>query len=482
MLSYIYETLSSFRKVFSRRRTWLIFVVIVLGFIGSSEMSGVSSFCRFWLMDTQGYYALLHFFRSSAWSLNLLLEHWFVFVLSQNQAIVSQGRLVTIGDHTYVPKEGRKIPGVVTLKQDSETQSKPSYFKGQCWGGLALGIGNFSSPFALSLNLQLHQGFVHLAQNDENSPTLGQRMVMMAIDFALKTGKPVVLVLDAYFSVSSVFMMAQSVYSTSIREPLVEILVKAKKNYVAYFQANPEDYKGIGRPSEYGIEIHLMEVFDHLHLFEKRPVRVYGKIEEVFLLHLDLMWKPIHGLIRFIFVKTSHGPMVLMSSNLKQDAVAAVELYCLRTRIETMFEMLKQLSRIFHCRFWSKKMPKHSRKPKSNQTLQAPKAEDLKTVEACWMAAERFVNLGAIALGLLQLIALKFSDQIWKRFDGFLRTRSREIPSERTTKMVIAHLLIRDFLHLAPSATMREIRTNLLKGKIERKIAQSPQNQEKEAA
>jgi len=53
MLTYIYESLWSFRKVFSRHRSWLIFVMIVLGFIGSSEMHGVSSFCRFWLMETQ---------------------------------------------------------------------------------------------------------------------------------------------------------------------------------------------------------------------------------------------------------------------------------------------------------------------------------------------------------------------------------------------------------------------------------------------
>ncbi len=482
MLGYLYDALIDFRKVFSRHRSWLIFVMIVLGFIGSSEMVGVSSFCRFWLLDTPGYHVLLHFFRSTAWNLNTLLEHWFVFVLSQEQSLLSQGRLVTLGDHTYVPKEGRRIPGVVTLKQDSETQSKPSYFKGQCWGALALAVGSFSSPFALPLNLRLHQGFAHLGQNEDQSLSLCQQMVMMAIEFGLKTGKPIVLVLDAYFSVGSVFNLAHSVYLISVKSPLVEIIVKAKKNYVAYFQANPDDYTGVGRPSEYGEEIHLMEVFDHLHLFEKIPARIYGQMEEIFLLHLDLMWKPTHGFIRFVFAKTSHGPIVLMCSNLHQDPIAAIELYCLRTRIETMFQMLKQLLHIFHCHFWSKKMPKHSRKPKSNKTLQAPKTEDIKTVEACWLAAERFVNLGAIALGLLQLIALLFTNQIWNRFDGFLRTRSREIPSERTTKMVMANLVTRDFLNLAPTATMREIRTKILKSKIDNELVQSAQNQEKEAA
>ena len=133
MLEYLYNSLVSFRKVFSRHRSWLIFTVIVLGFIGCSEMVGITSFCRFWLLDTAGYHKLLGFFRSTAWNLPDLLKHWFVFVMSQNQALFSQGRVVVIGDHTYISKEGRRMPGVVTLRQDSETQSKPSYFKGQCW-------------------------------------------------------------------------------------------------------------------------------------------------------------------------------------------------------------------------------------------------------------------------------------------------------------------------------------------------------------
>jgi len=47
MLAYIYHTLSSFRSVFSRHRTWVIFIMIVLGFLGVTEMLGISSFCRF---------------------------------------------------------------------------------------------------------------------------------------------------------------------------------------------------------------------------------------------------------------------------------------------------------------------------------------------------------------------------------------------------------------------------------------------------
>jgi hypothetical protein len=68
-----------------------------------------------------------------------LPAQWGAFVLSQNAAIHVQGRLVMFGDHTYVPKDGRRMPGAVSMHQHSETQSKPSYFRVHCRGAIALG-------------------------------------------------------------------------------------------------------------------------------------------------------------------------------------------------------------------------------------------------------------------------------------------------------------------------------------------------------
>ena len=61
MLTYMYHALGSFRSVFSRHRTWVLFVMVVLGFLGATEMIGVSSLCRFWGLDVPGYHSLLHF-------------------------------------------------------------------------------------------------------------------------------------------------------------------------------------------------------------------------------------------------------------------------------------------------------------------------------------------------------------------------------------------------------------------------------------
>ena len=83
MLNYLYAALYGFRKEFSHKRTWLLFTVVVIGFIGSHEMLAITSFCRFWSMDHRGYYALIHFFHSTGWDLTSLMHHWFVFTLSQ---------------------------------------------------------------------------------------------------------------------------------------------------------------------------------------------------------------------------------------------------------------------------------------------------------------------------------------------------------------------------------------------------------------
>jgi hypothetical protein len=481
MITYIYQALQTFRKVFSRHSTWLTFCLVVLGFIGATQIDGVSSWCRFWHLQTPGYLALLHFFRSSAWNLRGLLSCWSAFVLSQQQTVTVDGRAVLLGDHTMTAKDGRRMPGVVTLHQDSETQSKPSYFRGHFWGAIGLLVGTLAAPFCLPLALRMHQGFTHLRQPDTADPeTAATRLLHMALDFALEHNRPSVLILDAFFSVASVFKLAASVWSVALHQPLVTILVRAKKSYVAYFPAQQPQKPGPGRPCKYGDKVKLYEVFDHLHVFERTCCQVYGAIEDVSYLAADLLWKPTGELIRFVFALTSRGPIVLMCSDLAMHPVMAIALYCTRVRVETLFAMLKHLIGAFAYHFWSKRLPRHSRKPRKNQRLKQPSTEDVPQVQSCWECYERFAMLAAIALGLLQLIALKFPVEVWGQSHGFLRTRSRSLPSERTVKDVVGHMVLEDLLNVSPSATMQEIRDRFLAD--EKAVSDSSSSTAKEAA
>ena len=81
----------------------------------------------------------------------------------------------------------------------------------------------------------------------------------------------------------------------------------------------------------------------------------YGKEEEILISSLDLLWKPTGELIRFVLAVTSRGKLVLMCSDLNQEPVGAVELYCLRPRVEVMLDMLKNVLGYFPTVFGRKK-------------------------------------------------------------------------------------------------------------------------------
>ncbi len=65
-LTYLYQILATFRHLFSRHTPWVLFCVVILGFIGTPHLEGLTSLCRFWFMDEADYHRLLHFFHASA--------------------------------------------------------------------------------------------------------------------------------------------------------------------------------------------------------------------------------------------------------------------------------------------------------------------------------------------------------------------------------------------------------------------------------
>jgi len=350
------------------------------------------------------------------------------------------------------------MPGVVTLHQASETQSKPTYFRGPHWGLVGRLVGSLSQAWCLPLEARLHQGFAHVHDDETDEaqrPSLAVRLVHMAWQFAVRHDTPSLLVLDAFFAIAPVFQLAASLWSLRLPPPFLHIVTRAKKNYGAYEPAQPQATPSRGRPPKYGKTIKLTEVCEtHKEQFVTASCAVYGHVETVSSLVLNLLWKPSKVPLRLVFAITSRGPIVRMCSDLDSDPLMVIALYCARVRIATLFAMLKSVLGAFAYRFWSKRLPRHSRKPTKKTTLKAPPKEHLESVRRTWQACERFVMLGCIAVGLLQLVALKFPEQVWDGFHLFLRTRSRALPSERTVKAVLGQELARNFHNVASLATM----------------------------
>ena len=132
-----------------------------------------------WLSNDKGYHRLLHFFRAQSYDLDSLCCCWHRFVLVRVPLVDVLGRLVVSADHTHVVKDGGRMTGVVSLREISETQSKPNYFRGQCWAAIGVLAGLLSACFCLPLTLRIDQGFQHLGIADpDDSMTI--RIVRMA--------------------------------------------------------------------------------------------------------------------------------------------------------------------------------------------------------------------------------------------------------------------------------------------------------------
>lgn len=132
-----------------------------------------------------------------------------------------------------------------------------------------------------------------------------------------------------------------------------------------------------------------------------------------------------------------------MCSDLELPAAQIITIYSYRSKIEIMFLVLKHLIGAFCYHFWTKSFPELKRGKSLNYSNLKP--SERQKFDQAIEAIERFVNLAAIALGLLQYLSLTHAGQIWEKYQGWLRTLDRvqgrlyptEIPSEGVVQSVL---------------------------------------------
>ncbi len=76
MMKELEAILSSMRPAFSRRATYLWFVIAFVGFAVRTDILGVSSIVRALFLAPIHYPSLLHFFHSTAWTVEGLMSIW----------------------------------------------------------------------------------------------------------------------------------------------------------------------------------------------------------------------------------------------------------------------------------------------------------------------------------------------------------------------------------------------------------------------
>ena len=427
MFQLINNILHEFREKIKREKTWRWFVILVMGFMVRSSKRGVTTIIGEMRLKPRLYHTMLHFFRSTAYKVEELYEKWIKIAIRKGQVVRICGRLLLVGDHSKVSKEGLRMPEIQILHQESQNSGKSEYIAGHNYGQISavLTNGKVSRSLPLATQLQRSPG------KDETGDSLVVQMLNMAVKTAETTGELSVIALDAYFSSEKAWSVADKTV-TSTGERLIEIVTRAQKNTVAYTVPRVSTEKKRGQPRKYGEKIVLRSLFDDMSQFTQTTMELYGKKTEVKYLCLDLIWRPIKKLVRFVLVESDSGRCILMSSNLTFNPEDIITVYALRFKIEPSFAEQKNDVGCFDYHFWSTALPKRKKWKKSV-------AAHNENIHAALRASQSFVCLSTIATGILSLIAFSHTSEIWHNYSGWLKTIRSSIPSLAVVKSSLAY-------------------------------------------
>ena len=414
MMNFIEIVLCRFESCFSRKAAFRWFVTITVGLMLRSDKLGVTSVIRDLALSPDCYDSMIHFFRSSAWSLENIRERWFSIV-KESFPIYKEGKFcVLIGDGVKQSKEGRRMPGVKI--QESENSAKPEYIHGHMFGGLGILVGSVRQWACIPLSIRLHDGLQAAAEWKGACICASSHVVQMVEDAyrAACTFGDSLLLLDRYFlTVPALEKLAALNKNGNTR---MEIVTKAKKSCVAFEKPSPRK-AGRGRPPKKGPAVHLKELFlSHKENFQEAEIGLYSRKKFIRYYCTDLLWgQGLYQELRFVLVEMDGVQSILASTSLELEPLSIIRLYSYRFRIECTFRELKQQTGAFCYRFWSKHMPKLNHYQKKGEPTALERVEREKSrrkVLEAVRATEMHMALSCIAMGILQGLSVSYTGEI----------------------------------------------------------------------
>lgn len=425
------------RKSCSRKRTFLWMTLSLVGLCIRSDIAGVTSFIRASFLKSENYRKLLHLFHTPALNLDKLTKLWVKLVLKLFSPLTFGDYMVLVADGLKVAKEGRKMPAVKSLHQESENNSKPAYIMGHSFQVLGMLVKSpLDQVFSVPLVSRIHEGLVF---SNRDKKTLLDKLVSLFLPVASLLEQKAILVADAYYA------------SRKVIKPLLRLdhhlVTRVRCNSVAYHQAAKPTETKRGRPKIYGKKVRIKDLWRKAKTFSTAESPVYGeKHIQLRYLSIDLLWRPIGRTVRFVLVDhPRRGRMILMTTLTSLDPIDVIRVYGYRFKIEVSFKQAIHSLGTYSYHFWMMNMIPVRRKS-GKQYLHTKSEKYRGDVKRKIAAYHRYVQLGCIAQGLLQHLSVNFKGSVWNNFKSWLRTM---IVGKAPSEMVVAQALrssLSDFL------------------------------------
>ena len=157
-----WRALQPLRPACARTTTFLWLVVILAALCLRPDLAGVTSLVRGLGLSDASYFCLLHFFHSPALDLEALTRLWQQTLqrLFRRRLVRVNGRAVVLVDGLKRPKEGKKMPGVKSLHQESRCNAKASFIMGHSLQAVAVLVQAAGGYLAVPAAARIHEGVV----------------------------------------------------------------------------------------------------------------------------------------------------------------------------------------------------------------------------------------------------------------------------------------------------------------------------------